>query len=341
MATRPTIIFHIGLEKTGTDSFQRFCETNSQTLLRHGVLYPVRGPVFAMRSHRPLVACYLPYRNLDLGPSRARADVLRSLRRRIDATKPDTVLISAEHFSSRFGDAEIAHLARDFADYHCRIAVVVREHGSRIRSAYAQTILSGRMLSFEDYCNECLHPENRYMCYRDTIMPWERTFGRENMQVFSLAPGTNVVEMLCEALIPQAAEARKIMVYWDNKSLGASGTEALRQVSMALPRPERDRVDLMGRLKWALLRTTRYRIHAQICAAAGDAQQGSFRMSKENRARLREVADADRQWLAASYGVHLNALDADDGPPPDDVLTETLAAQVKARLWVKLLMAMR
>ena len=106
-----------------------------------------------MLNHRPLVTFYLPYRDLDLRPKRARSDVLRSLRRQIDTSKPDTVLISAEHFSSRFGDAEIAQLARDFADYHCRIAVVFREHGSRIRSAYAQTILSRRTLSFEDYCN--------------------------------------------------------------------------------------------------------------------------------------------------------------------------------------------
>src|SRR6185295_14138016 len=97
------------------------------------------------------------------------------------------VLISAEHFSSRFGDAEIEQLARDFAGYACRIAVVVREHASRIQSAYAQWILAGRTLSFEGYCDEIFDPAHRYVRYRDTIEPWDRIFGRDNMRVLSVA----------------------------------------------------------------------------------------------------------------------------------------------------------
>jgi hypothetical protein len=341
LAAIPTIIFHIGMEKTGTDSFQRFCKENSRVLLGHGVLYPVHGPAFAAHSHRPLVACYLPYRDLGMGQSRARADVLRFLRGEIKAAKPDIVLISAEHFSSRFGDAEIAQLARDFADYSSRIAVVVREHGSRVRSAYAQTILAGRTLSFEDYCNEILHPGNRYVRYRDTITPWDRTFGRENMHVLSVAPGTNVVDMLCKALIPQAAWARTDISYWENKSLGASATEALRHVNMALPVAESQRDDLAGKLKWLLLHLARYRIRGLIAAATGDRPRDRFRMSDQNHVRLQEVADADRQWLAASYNLPLDALGTDREPPPDDELAKSLAAQVKARPWVKLLMAMR
>ena len=337
----PTIIFHIGLEKTGTDSFQRFCKDNYRALLESGVLYPVYGLVFNERNHKPLVTCYLPYRDVGIGPSRASTDVLHSLRGEIKAAKPSTVLISAEHLSSRFRDAEIAQLARDFADYPCRVAVVVREHASRIHSAYAQTTLAGRTLSFEDYCNEILDPENRYVRYRDTIEPWDLTFGRENMRVFSLASGTNAVDMLCEGLIPQAAVPKTAMSYSDNKSLGASGTEALRQVSMALPSHEAHRIDLMGQLKWLLLHTARHRMRTLIAAAAGDRPQGRFGMSQHNRERLQEIADADRQWLMASYNIRLDAPLADGEIPPDDALTKTLTGQVKARPWVKLLMALR
>jgi hypothetical protein len=329
------------MEKTGTDSFQRFCEENSRFLLGHGVLYPVHGPVFGAHSHKPLVSCYLPYRDLGMGQRLARADLLRFLRGEIRAAKPDIVLISAEHFSSRFGDAEIAQLARDFADYICRIAVVVREHGSRVRSAYAQTILAGRTLSFEDYCNEIFYPENRYVRYRDTIAPWDRTFGRENMHVISVAPGTNVVDMLCQELIPQVAWVRTDRSYWENKSLGASATEALRQVNMVLPSLEPQREDLASRLKWLLLHLVRYRVRGLIAAAAGDRPRDSFRMSEQNRARLEEIADVDRQWLAANYNLRLETLVADRQPPPDDTLAKSLAAQVKERPWVKLLMAIR
>ena len=148
MATQ--IIFHIGLEKTGTDSFQRCCSENQRALLRLGVLYPVKGLAFAGHSHGPLAACYLAYPDLSVGPARVRAEVLRSLRAEIDRVNPATVLISAEHFSSRFGDAEIEQLARDFTGYECKIAVVVREHVPRLHSAYAQWILAGRILSFDE-----------------------------------------------------------------------------------------------------------------------------------------------------------------------------------------------
>jgi hypothetical protein len=201
--------------------------------------------------------------------------------------------------------------------------------------------LAGRTLSFDDYCDEILHPENRYVRYRDTIVPWDRTFGRENMHVLSVAPGTNVVDMLCQALIPQVAWNRTEMSYWENKSLGASATEALRHVNMALPAAESRRDDLAGRLKWLMLHLARYRIRGLIAAVAGDRPRDRFRMSDHNHGRLQEVADVDRQWLAANYNLRLDALGADGEPPPDDEFAKSLAAQVKARPWVKLLMAMR
>lgn len=336
----PTIIFHIGLEKTGTDSFQHFCKANHRRLLEQSVLYPTESLAFAGQSHGPLAACYLPYPDLSIAPGRARADVLASLRAEIARAKPKTVLISAEHFSSRFREAEIEQLARDFAGYSCQIAVVVREHAARIRSAYAQTILAGRTPSFEDYCDEVLDPEHRYVRYRATLEPWDRVFGRAAMRVLSLAPGTNAVDMLCRMLLP-TVKAPAATSYWDNRSLGASAIEALRQVNLSLPSHEPQRRDVMGRLKWQLLRLARLRIRALIARAAGDRPQGRFRMSERNRARLEEIASADRAWLAATYGVTLEAPDADAGTPPDAALAQALADAVTARLWVRLLMAMR
>lgn len=340
VATR-TIIFHIGLEKTGTDSFQRFCKDNYRALRGQGVFYPMSRMIFDDRNHQPLVTSYLTDPDLGMGPRRAPADVLRGLRGEIAAAKPGTVLISAEHFSSRFRDAEIARLARDFADYPCRIAVVVREHAARIQSAYAQTVLAGRTLTFDDFCNEIFWPENRYARYRDTIEPWERTFGRENMRVFSLASSTNAIEMLCRNLIPQAVLPQTAKSYWDNKSLGASGTEAMRQVNLALPNHEPYRTDRMGQLKWWVLHTARHRMRRLIAAAAGDRRQGRFRMSQHNRERLTDVANADRQWLAASYNIELDAPRDNGDLPPDDAFAKALAEQIKRTLWVKLLMAMR
>ncbi len=339
MASR--IVFHIGLEKTGTDSFQRYCTENHRRLLGQGILYPVRGLAFAGRSHGPLAACYLPYRDPSVGPARARDEVLRSLRAQIERAQPATVLLSAEHFSSRFREAEIERLARDFDGHPCRIAVVVREHASRIHSAYAQWIAAGRSLGFEAYCDEIFDPASRYVRYRDTIEPWDRIFGRENLRVLSLAAGSNVIDQLRAALIPQAAGLPAGTSYRDNASPGASATAALRLVNLALPGLEQQRSGLAGRLEWWLLRIARRRIRALIAAAAGDRPQGRFRLSAANRARLQAIVDADRPWLEDRYGIRLDAAAEEGGPPPDEALARRLADQVLARPWVRFLAAMR
>jgi hypothetical protein len=52
------IVFHIGLEKTGTDSFQHFCSKNSRVLLRRGILYLVYGLAFAGQNHAPFLMTF-------------------------------------------------------------------------------------------------------------------------------------------------------------------------------------------------------------------------------------------------------------------------------------------
>jgi hypothetical protein len=132
------IIFHIGLEKTGTDSFQRFCTEQHNRLRQAGTLYPIDNLAFAKHNHEPLVACYLGYRDRSIRSSaQPREIVLRSVKADVDRNDCGNVLISAEHFSSRFRDAEIAQLAADFAEFDCRIAVVLRDHRARLYSAYS------------------------------------------------------------------------------------------------------------------------------------------------------------------------------------------------------------
>src|SRR5215471_5579563 len=119
------LTFHIGLEKTGTDSFQHFCSEQRDVLRRAGTLYPTHSPAFGAYNHEPLVACYLDYRDFSIRSSgRTRADVLRSLIAEIEAADLPAILISGEHFSSRFREPEIRQLAADFSGFDCRIAVV-------------------------------------------------------------------------------------------------------------------------------------------------------------------------------------------------------------------------
>src|SRR6185312_15363909 len=259
---KPTIIFHVGFEKTGTDSFQRFCKDNYRLLRRYSVLYPMNNLAFASYNHAALVACYLPYRDFSIqARRRERTDVVRSLRREIDASDARAVLISAEHLSSRFGEAEIRKLVSDFSDYECRIAIVVRDHLARARSAYAQTIISGRFLTIDEFCGELARPDNKYARYRETIEPWEKAFGKDRMSVFIHTRGQNIVETLCAALISPVMPLPGLEAYRDNRSLGAGAIEALRLVNKSLARPGQKKIDVSRNIvKWALL----YRLRASL-----------------------------------------------------------------------------
>jgi len=155
--------------------------------------------------------------------------VLGSLIAEIEAEESDTVLISAEHFSSRFGDRETRQLASDFADYDCRIAVVLRDHCSRIFSAYSQTALSGRNITLDEFCHEIFQPHSRYVLYAETIQLWERAFGRNNTSLFCYSPGENIVQVLCGSLLSSAMPLPSMESYWDNRSLGPGPTERLRR----------------------------------------------------------------------------------------------------------------
>jgi hypothetical protein len=196
------ITFHIGFEKTGTYSFQTFCTKHAELLRRYSVVYPTRSWAFGDRNHAPLAACYLDYDDFSIRSSgKPRADVLRALLAEIGEAESGRILISAEHFSSRFREREIRQLAADFADFDCRIAIVVREHRARLFSAYSQSVRSGRDMTLEAYCDEVLHPSNWYMYYATTIGAWEGVFGRGNVTVLCHLPDEDIVPVLCNALI--------------------------------------------------------------------------------------------------------------------------------------------
>jgi len=322
---KPKLIFHIGLEKTGTDSFQRFCTDNRALLRRYSVLYPVKNLAFARHSHAPLVACYLPYRDLSIHlVRRGRQAVLASLFREIERNACDTVLLSAEHFSSRFREQEIARLAADFAGYDCRIAVVVRAHAPRICSAYAQSILAGRHLTVEEYCDEIITPDHRYIRYRETIAAWEEVFGKDKINVFAHAAGANIVETLCRSLVSAAMPIDTAQTYWDNKSCDARATEALRRVNLALWRGG-PMLSFGNRMRWAAAGYVRWRARRLLERSGQDRAGPPVHLGARNLARLMEIVEADCRWLKQSYAIRLPLPDLASEPADADI-----AAQLKS-----------
>lgn len=306
---RRRLTFHIGLEKTGTDSFQRFCTEQHEVLRSAGTLYPTRSVAFGAYNHEPLVACYLDYRDFSIRSSRRdRSEVLGSLRAEIAAADAPAVLISGEHFSSRFREAEIRQLGADFSGFDCRIAVVVREHRARLFSAYSQAVLSGRDMTLDAYCDEVFDRDNPYMRYAETIGMWEAVFGSDNIGVLRHSRGRDMIPVLCAALIAADFPLNDSRGYWDNLSVGPRATEWLRRINRAINRLPGASHPAMR----AAMRGPRRDLARFLAKLAGQDDKTGWRLGERDERRLNEIAAADDAWLQRHYGIALH----DEAPEP-------------------------
>ena len=294
--------FHIGLEKTGTTSFQRFCTAQRDVLLRHSLLYPTGNLGFDSYNHKHLVDSYLDERQLAGQASRPRGDVLASLRAEMASSRANRILIAGE-FSSLFNDGQIESLAADFAGFDCRISVVVRDHRSRLVSAYCNAVVYGQWRTLDQYCDLLMRPDNRYLRYADTIAAWERVFGRENVRVFCMSPSANVVPILAEALIAPGLAMPNIASRRHNVSGEHRATEHLRHINAKLIR-------LPGFSHPAVRRslTGPRRVAVQLFARLGStADRRPLTLGEANARRLQEISAFDAAWLKERYGVDLVA----------------------------------
>ena len=333
----PTFVFHIGLERTGSTSFQRFCTTNAKRLWQSGIFYPTKTLAFRVDNHGPLVASYLNARCG--GPDfairsrlAAKPAVLHALFRDVEKQAPRTVLISSEHFSSRFEPAEIAALARDFDGRDVRILVVVRDHRERFFSAYATSIMSGRHLTIEDYADEVLAPNNHYVRYRPLIEAWEQAFGKAAMIVKPYRSDGRLIQSLLDSISPCPVAVPSAAIYNDNRSLDPGCTEALRLANIALAR----RFDGLQSSYWSWLqkRYCEVRMKRWLVAASGSKHREAWHLSAANLARLDALAAEDTAWLAQSYGIELGAVPprATEPPPPGRDAAEILAHALQDRI---------
>lgn len=338
---RKKIVFHLGLEKTGTTSFQRFCYDHRHALVRHDVLYPSKSFAFSRHSHNhaPLVACYLlegTRPDFAITASwRGRSTVVGSLLNEITEDSATTILISAEHFSSRFRDLQIQELASDFSNFDCQVALTVRKHDSRVYSAYYTTIMSGRDLTADEFVDELLEPDNRYARYADTITPWEHVFGRENVKIFCYDDFPNILETLTAALLSNGKAKNFSRSYFDRPSCGASVIEALRIINHQISNNNDYRMD--DYLTFVLAQYARSKILKSLEVAARHYANDQICICAERLARLKQIADVDREWLMSNYGIVLPEMKV---PPVekrlDAHLIQTRASELLSKVdWEK------
>jgi hypothetical protein len=234
---QPRVIFHIGAEKTGTTSFQRFCLENQSEWLEQGLLYPTASFAFGKNScnHAPLVAAYLTGAvTPDYSVAkvwRAREETLGSLFAEIESAAAHSVLLSAEHFSSRFGAHQIQQLSLDFARFRPRIVIVFRSHLEWLFSLYSTSVRNGSGLRYDELMQRLLRSSGLVVAYRLIVEQWAEAFGADNLTLLHLRESDDVTELLMREGVVPACRGRGARSHRDNAGRDPGVIEVLRQTN--------------------------------------------------------------------------------------------------------------
>lgn len=308
---KPTLILHIGLERTGTTSFQRFCADHARQLCQASILYPTRGLAYYggdWRNHAPLACCYFHERLRDLTvpfPADRKESVLASLAREVESSGANVVLLSSEHFSSRMRAPQIRALAADLSDYDCRVGVIVRDHISRFFSSYSTHVVAGGVTTLDAYADGMLAPDSLYFRYAETIRPWEEAFGKDNVGVFAHDRKGDALRATLERFAP--VESKRLRLpslsgYGDNFSYGPLLTEAFRRANVQAT--ERSSWTNSPR-DWKRRRVINFLLQMWLRTTGINPRAGLWGLDESRMSQLKALAEADRQALIERYDARM------------------------------------
>ncbi|MCB1539411.1 MAG: hypothetical protein KDJ25_00755 [Rhodoblastus sp.] len=300
------IIFHIGMEKTGTTSLQRFCHDNRRLLLAHDILYPTTRLAYSSwrRNHLPLVAAYLRERgnnDLDFKPfPGVRSQVVAALLHEMERSPAQIVMISAEHLSSQFTDRDIENLAEDFSQFDCQIAATVRRHDLFVYAAYKTAVRAGAPFTIDEYFQYLSLPSVRYTRFAEIAAAWSRVFGKHALRLFVYE---NHQDMIGPILRLAAPEFSPFVAPRLNRSSDFNPTSLLmvRRLNRDIFESGDFDSDLMTS---ALIWVARWRLNAAAAKLTPETDR-DVRASPETLARFKEIAELDRISLRDNFGADL------------------------------------
>lgn len=201
------LILHIGTEKTGTTSFQRFCHLNRDSLLQQGVLYPVQ---LGDQNHRFLSMYALSLetaddgiRGMGINTEDAMAAFYKEVEVRIwnqlrDSSEASLCILSSEHFHSRLRDpGQIARLHSLLAPLFDEIEVCVHLRPQvevAISLASTQSRVGGAVRKgFFDQVTA----KNTYYNYDSLVGMWEQVFGATSVTCIPFNTEPDFLKWLC------------------------------------------------------------------------------------------------------------------------------------------------
>ena len=245
-----TLHLHIGSEKTGTTSVQRFLRANRELLAQHAILFP-RAPGEENQMGLAVAA------QTDFGPLRRkifhvhtwpeveefRTALKRNLEDELGARDYRSAVMSGEHCSSRLTTEEEVRWLRDFLMEmfdDVRIVVYLRRQDEFLLSTYSTDVKGGAVHRLRVPEGDIL--DRRYDHW-NLVSRWANVFGRENIicrkyEKASLKDG-DIIEDFRQAVgldptWPYAYPKRL------NESLDATCLEFLRLMNKHVPRLTED-----------------------------------------------------------------------------------------------------
>jgi hypothetical protein len=240
------LYLHIGTEKTGTTSVQKFFRVNRDLLAEHAVLYPITP---GNQKHQRLAVAALQLSKL--GEMRKafgvkthdearkfRDDLVNNLTAEFSRKPYESVVISSEHLSSRVLDDEEVQWLKDLlSPYFEEITIIVyiRRQDDFLLSTYSTSIKSGVTEMLAMPTEQLI--EARYNHWA-TLSRWARVFGREHIvcrrfERSGMVGGDIVDDFLAIAGVDKAGYERPEDV---NESLDAESLEFLRLFNQHVPR---------------------------------------------------------------------------------------------------------
>ena len=245
-------IVHIGTEKTGTTSIQRYLYQNRTKLKGAGFHFlQCAGkknnqalPAYCLDEYRP--DDY--FRDRGIQTLEQRREFKRLFIKSFDSEirgLPDhvtTVIMSSEHFHSRIRtEAELDNLSKLLTPYFDEIKIVcyLREQLTTCKSYYSTHLKSGGTDSFSEFLERC-RPENTYFNYQEMLANWERGFGFYCLDVSLFLQEQflhgdlldDFTAKIDTALVGKLDKPGKV----DNESLSPFGQALARAVNIIFPR---------------------------------------------------------------------------------------------------------
>jgi hypothetical protein len=243
------LYLHIGTEKTGTTSVQKFFKANREILAENGIVYP-HAP--GKQNHMGLAASAQDVSKR--GPLRKslgikseddaikfRAEMLSGLAEELAARPYKLAFMSGEHCSSRLiEDEEVQWLKDELSKFfdNIHILIYIRRQDDYLLSTYSTAVKSGATYPLRLPTERAI--EQRYDHW-DVLSRWARIFGRDRIicrkfERTNLKSGDIVADVLDIAGIdPNLGFTRPEDV---NEALDAETLEFLRLFNKFVPRFE-------------------------------------------------------------------------------------------------------